>query len=255
MLDFNKLFCFKGVGIMVSFNSLDKDSINLIKEQTLKLNLREDTLRLHGLLQQLPKYKKEDIRKIPFNDGICFFFEEGESYNNLNRIVRVGTHIADGKLKQRLRDHYKPNQEGSVFRKSIGKSIIRYDQFKFEELLDLELSSGNLPRKIKKYEKEKNIEKRITDYLDKSFTYVCIKVEDKELRLRLEEGIVALLCKSEDFKPSGQWFGRYSPNEEIRNSGLWLREGITDNSLTKDEIQDLEYLIWDTLLEYKDKHK
>lgn len=209
--------------------------------------LRNATARLHGLLHQLPRYRKEDISKITFDNGICFFFEEGEIYSGYDRIVRVGSHITDNKLKQRLRDHYKPNQEGSIFRKSIGKALFRYDQYKFEEMLDLQLASGKLPLGIKRYEKEKNIEHRISKYLNNKFSFVCVKVEDKKMRLRFEEGIVALLHNTEDFKPSNQWFGKYSPNDEIRSSGLWLREGLKDMPLTTTEIQMLEVLIWESI--------
>lgn len=185
----------------------------------------------------------------------AFFFEEGETYNGYDRIVMVGSHRADNKMKQRLRDHYKPNQEGSVFRKSIGKALFRYDQYKFEEMLDLELLSGKLPHGIKKYEKEKNIEQRIAQYINNKFSFVCIKVTDKKMRLRFEEGIVALLHNTEDFKPSNQWFGRYSPNEEIRSSGLWLREGLKYMPLTSLEVQKLEVLIWESIQEHKNHHQ
>ncbi|MDU4889235.1 MAG: hypothetical protein E6344_05475 [Clostridium sp.] len=224
--------------------SISKEICNFTTESII---LRDNTMRLHGLLHQLPRYKREDISKITFDNGICFFFEEGETYNGYDRVVRVGAHIVNNKLKQRLRDHYKPNQEGSVFRKSIGKALLRYDQYKFEEMLDIELSRGKLPQGIKKYEKEKNIEQRITKYLNNKFSFVCVKVADKKMRLRFEEGIVALLHNTEDFKPSSQWFGRYSPNEEIRNSGLWLREGLKYMPLTAVEVQKLEILIWESI--------
>lgn len=67
------------------------------------------------------------------------------------------------------------------------------------------------------------------------------------MRLRFEEGIIALLHNTEDFKPSSQWFGRYSPNEEIRNSGLWLRDGLKYMPLTAVEVQKLEILIWESI--------
>lgn len=232
---------------MVSVSKSKVASIINEKFPDLNISISEDTIRLHRLLQQLPRYKKEDISKISFEDGVYFFFEEGEVYHGVDRIVKVGTHIADGKMRQRLRDHYKPNQEGSVFRKVIGKAMLRYDQYKFEELLDLELSKGKLAGGIKRYEKEKNLERRITNYLNNKFSFACVKVVEKEQRLRFEEGLVALLHRTEDFKPSSEWFGQYSPNEEIRASGLWLREGLCNESLTKEELQRLEVLIWESI--------
>ncbi|MEG2117545.1 MAG: hypothetical protein RRZ69_07695, partial [Clostridia bacterium] len=46
----------------------------------------------------------------------------------------------------------------------------------------------NVGQQIKKYEKEKNIEQRIAKYINNKFSFVCIKVTDKKMRSRFEEG-------------------------------------------------------------------
>lgn len=40
-------------------------------------------------------------------------FERGEKYGYFDRIVRIGTHRSDGRLKNRLKDHFpKENKDG-----------------------------------------------------------------------------------------------------------------------------------------------
>lgn len=80
--------------------------------------------KLHSLFLSLPRYNWETISNIPFNNGIYIVFEKGECYKGKERIVRVGTHTSDGRLKQRLFDHFlKENKDGSIFRKNIGKAM------------------------------------------------------------------------------------------------------------------------------------
>ena len=84
--------------------------------------------RLHRLFNDMPMFCWNMIGKIGFDNGIYIVFEEGETYNNMNRVVRVGTHDKDGRLRKRLKDHYvHANKDGSVFRKNVGKAILNRD--------------------------------------------------------------------------------------------------------------------------------
>lgn len=52
---------------------------------------------------------------IPQN-GIYVFFEKGEYVHGLDRIVRIGTHNGDNKLKLRLKEHFTTeNKDRSIF--------------------------------------------------------------------------------------------------------------------------------------------
>ena len=57
---------------------------------------------IHTLFNSLPRYNWEQISDIPFQNGIYIVFENGERYHGMNRIVRVGTHRSEGRLKQRM---------------------------------------------------------------------------------------------------------------------------------------------------------
>ena len=77
-------------------------------------------LRLHELFCAMPRYTWDRIADIPFTNGIYIVFEKGEQYNNMERIVRVGTHTSQDRLKRRLTDHFvNENHDGSIFRKNI----------------------------------------------------------------------------------------------------------------------------------------
>jgi len=81
--------------------------------------------RLHKLFNGLPRFHWDSIDKINFDNGVYIVFEDGESYYGMDRIVRVGTHRSDGRLRNRLKDHFiKANNDGSIFRKNIGRAIL-----------------------------------------------------------------------------------------------------------------------------------
>ena len=62
-----------------------------------------------------------------------------------------------------------------------------------------------------------------------------IHVAEKENRLRLEEALISLLNKTDDFCPANDWLGNFSPVDKIRQSGLWLTQGISANPLLLEE--------------------
>jgi len=85
--------------------------------------------KLHELFNKMKTYTCNTINEIPFERGIYIFFDNDEKYNNLKRIVRVGTHGTskdNDRLKQRLNDHFfKKDKDGSIFRLNVGKGLIK----------------------------------------------------------------------------------------------------------------------------------
>ena len=76
-----------------------------------------------------------------------------------------------------------------------------------------------------------------------SFTFRVFPVGAKEERLRLEEAIIATLNQTDDFKASRGWLGGSSPEREIRESGMWLKQGLDAEPLTDAEMIRLSQLI------------
>lgn len=95
---------------------------------TSSLGLDSLSYRLHKYFNSLPRLTFRDIDNIPYDNGIYVFFEVGEKYFGWGRIVCVGTHIMDHRLKERLKNHYiRENKDGSIFRKNIGNALLNRD--------------------------------------------------------------------------------------------------------------------------------
>lgn len=98
-------------------------------------------LQLHRMLAGLRRYAWDEIAALPFRDGIYLVYEQGETYHGMPRIVRVGTHTAPGRLRQRLRDHFvKEDRNSSIFRKNIGKALLNRDHDPYLSIWTLDTS-------------------------------------------------------------------------------------------------------------------
>lgn len=207
----------------------------------------EPCLKLHRLFCGMPRYRFDQIDQIPFIDGIYIMFEAGERYHSYDRIVRVGTHTSDGRLKQRLRDHFlKENKDGSIFRKNIGKAILNKNSHPYLSIWT-EDSRDRRAMHLKYGDAfdegfQAQLEQQVSRYLRENITFTCIPVPSAEARLRYEEGIIASLHQAGDFGPGEQWRGRYSPVQAIRTSGLWLVQGLDATPLSAEEFQEIASL-------------
>jgi hypothetical protein len=191
--------------------------------------------RLHKLFNSMPRYTWEQISQIPFTNGIYIIFEKGDQYKGMERIVRVGTHTSADRLKTRLVDHFvRENHDGSIFRKNIGKAILNAHHDPYLATWTIDTSK---PENRNLMDKEKNaeIERRVSKYLRENFTFTVFQVTDKDERLRMEEAIIAALNVEPTFRPCAKWPGLYSPETEIRESGLWLKRGLNGTPITENE--------------------
>ena len=197
-------------------------------------------LRLHQLLTALPRYTWEEIGAVPFRNGIYLVFEEGETYHGMPRIVRVGIHKSSDRLRQRLRDHFvRENHNGSIFRKNIGKALLNQTSDPYLAVWSLDTSRPPC-KGMEDPHREREVEQEVSRYLRTHMTFSVVEVETREQRLRLEEGIIASLHQAEDFQASSSWLGRFSPEKEIRESGMWLKQGLDGVPLTDEELETLE---------------
>lgn len=233
---------------------LCKNGRSCTRNVVLDNNTESLCLKLHKLFNQLPRYSWDQIPSIPFTNGIYIVFEKDEKYHGMDRVVRVGTHTADNRLKKRLNDHFvNEHHDGSIFRKNIGKAILNAHHDPYLRIWTLDTSK---PANYKYIDKSKNTdtEMRVSKYMRASFTFTVFPVPTKDLRLRLEEAIIATLNQTPDFVPSKKWAGKYSPEEEIRSSGLWLKQGLYAAPLTTREFKILQDCCSDlTPITFKEK--
>ena len=199
-------------------------------------------LRIHELLELLPLHKYpvkwEDL---PSN-GIYFFYEDSEVLKAGNkvikRIVRVGTHKEQGRLPDRICNHYFGNKNSSVFRRHLGAAI-------------LAKRDPNNPRLKEWMGSEvilKGVENAVSKLLREEFSFRCIRVDDADERLELERRLISTLAKFSPKYISPNWLGRYSPVDTIRRSGLWNVEHVDDYVIMESEhLNRLEQLVLETL--------
>jgi len=209
-----------------------------------------------------------NIKKLtfPFNDrdipldGIYILFEKGELAHGTNRIVRIGTHTGKNQLVSRLKQHFiKENKDRSIFRKNIGRCILNREKDSFLDKWELDLTTREAKEKYSAlidFEKQNQIEKKVTDYIQNNFSFVVFPVIDKEKRIHLESKIISTVSLCDECKRSDKWLGFYCPNKElqsnrtyknclkIRESGLWLV-----NELYKKPLSDQNMIELRTILE------
>ena len=199
---------------------------------------------LHEQLNNRPPpidYDKLMVRDLPEN-GIYFFYENGETWGHgesLLRIVRIGTHTGHDNLRSRISEHYLPGEyqkrmkfgldeiapkDRSVFRKHIGRALLSRDG---DAYLSLWNCDWTYPKVRKQYrdrrniEKEKSIERKVTDILRQKFFFRFIILGDsKEERQEFEKRLIATVAQCSFCKPSDSWLG--NNYERLRIRGLWL---------------------------------
>lgn len=189
----------------------------------------------------------------PFNDediplnGIYVLFEKGESAHGTNRIVRIGTHTGDNQLVSRLKQHFiKENKDRSIFRKNIGRCLLNKENDPFLKRWELDLTSRKAKEKyaaLIDFDKQNEIEKGVSEYIQNNFSFVVFQVNDKEKRLGLESKIISTVSLCKECFPSKNWLGLSSPKQKIRESGLWLVNELYKQPLSDGNMQELKILL------------
>ncbi len=187
-------------------------------------------------------FEEEDV---PLN-GIYILFEKDEKAHGGDRIVRVGTHTGKNQLRSRLKQHFmNENKDRSIFRKNIGRALLNKEHDSFLEQWELDLTTKEAKNKYKDsidFEKQREIEKEVTKYIQTKFTFVVFPIEDKEKRLSVESKIISTVSACAECNPSPSWLGLFSPREKIRKSGLWLVNELYKEELNEKEMEELKNL-------------
>jgi len=184
--------------------------------------------------------------EIPLN-GIYILFEKGEKAHNGDRIVRIGTHTGKNQLPSRLIQHFiNENKDRSIFRKNIGRALLNKRKDPYLEKWEIDLTTREAKEKFGDLidnEKQKEIEKEVTKYIQNNFSFVVLEINDKNKRLEIESKIIATISNCKGCKPSKNWLGLCSPKEKIKESGLWLVNELYKISLNDKEINKLRLIL------------
>ena len=183
-----------------------------------------------------------DKQEIPEN-GVYILFEKGELAHSTNRIVRIGTHTGINQLRSRLNQHFiKENKDRSIFRKNIGRALLNKHNDSFIEYWEIDLTTRKAKEKYSgliDLEKQKEIERKVTKYIQENFWFTVFEINDKNQRLDLEAKIISTVSLCKECIPSVNWLGKFSPKEKIRKSGLWLVNELWKTPLSEKEMEEL----------------
>ena len=201
---------------------------------------------IHHVFQNLERYK------FPFSEanlpknGIYILFEKNELAHNGERIVRVGTHTGNDNLVKRLKEHFiKENKDRSIFRKNIGRAILSKKDDSFLEQWNWDLTARANKDKYSSlvdFKKQKLIEEEVSQYIKNNFSFAIFEVKSKTDRLNFESKLISTISLCEDCKPSNQWLGQSSPIQKIKESGLWLVQGLYKTPLNSDDLVRIKSL-------------
>lgn len=202
---------------------------------------------LHQYFNRLEKLSFPFVdKKIPQN-GIYILFEKGEYAHNTDRIVRVGTHTGNNQLRSRLHQHFlKENKDRSIFRKNIGRALLNKRKDHFLEQWELDLTTKKAKEKYSSsidFDKQKEIEKEVTKYIQNNFSFVVFQVDEKDKRLEIEQKLISTISLCNECVPSEDWFGYYSPKKKIRESGMWLVNGLYKEPMSDKNMECLVELL------------
>jgi hypothetical protein len=224
---------------------------------------------LHEILEKLPLIKYPfKLELLPLS-GIYFFYEEEEIWGHGDeklRIVRIGTHRGNN-FRNRISEHFLINErkmdfdksnpkpaDRSIFRKNLGRALLNRNKDLYLKIWEIDF----LPRDnrvkygdLRDIEKEKSIERQITEILRDRFFFRFIIIENDDERIGgkgFESKLIGTVSRCKKCKPSKDWLGNYSPKEQIRTAGLWLTQ-----HLNAEEINDKDMIIIKKLV-YKTKN-
>jgi|LSQX01.2.fsa_nt_gb hypothetical protein len=202
---------------------------------------------LHILCHELPVQGFPlDMTLIPLN-GVYIMFEAGEQGHDAERIVRVGSHTGLNQLPSRMQQHFlNENKDRSIFRKHVGRALLNRDGDPFIEQWNLDLTTSAAKKRHAgevDFAKQKQVESRVTEYLQTNLRFVCFRVDEKDERLSWESRIISTVAQCTECGPSSDWLGLHAPNPKIRESGLWLVQGLSGQPITEEELWRLEEVL------------
>lgn len=209
--------------------------------------MSENCEKIHKIFNSMRRlkfsYKEEDMPK----NGIYILFEKGEKAHGVDRIARIGTHTGNNQLRSRLKQHFiNENKDRSIFRKNIGRALLNKQKDPYLKLWELDLTTKEAKEKfgnLININKQKEIEKEITKYMQDNFSFVVFQVDNKEKRLELESKIISTISLCKECKSTGNWLGLFSTKGKIRDSGLWLVNELYKEGLSEEDIKEIRGII------------
>lgn len=198
---------------------------------------------LHIAIRAQTRFRFPFHAELVPRNGIYCLFESGELSHGGDRIVRVGTHTGQNQLRSRLKQHFLLEKKDlSIFRKNIGRALLSRKRDPYLHAWELDQTTKVARERNADFvdlERQREIEREVSCYIQAHFTFTIIEVPSKERRLWLESRLVSTLSHCEQCVPSPEWLGLHSPKTKIRESGLWQVNELYKEPLREDELSSL----------------
>lgn len=195
---------------------------------------------VHERLRQLPMLRFPFCLKDLPQDGIYFFYEEGETWGHGGeepRIVRVGTHRGQGHLRSRISETYLLDErrlgfcrkdakpaDRSIFRKNLGRALLNRGRDEYLPVWEIDFTlraNRNNVAHLRDVDKERRLEGEISRVLRDRFSFRVIAVESPTERSELEKHLIGTVARCSLCSSSPKWLGRDSPETKIARGKLW----------------------------------
>ncbi|MBE0662568.1 MAG: hypothetical protein IH597_08885 [Bacteroidales bacterium] len=185
---------------------------------------------LHLWANSLRRYSFDEIGKLSrVANGIYLVFEKGEKFEDLDKIVRVGSHPSPNRFFKRLNDHFMGHQRQSIMRKHVGRCFLNKSGDPYIAVWNLTNSGvkkGSEGEKLVDRKKEQLLEGQIDDYLTNFSMAVIPNLGDTTKRIQIETSLIAMLAQESSLHISKEWLGLHHPDSKISKGGLWNIQGL-----------------------------
>lgn len=202
---------------------------------------------IHKLTNQLTRHKFPFVDSLIPENGVYVLFEKNEISHGCDRVVRVGTHDGNNRLRARLKEHFlTENKDRSIFRKHIGKAILNKRNDDFIAYWDFDLTPKENQKKYSHlidFDYQKQVESEVSIYIRDNFSFSVFEITDKSKRLEVESKIITTVYLCEACNSSHNWLGCYSPSKKIVDSGLWQVNKLNKTPFVASEVDYLLSLI------------
>jgi hypothetical protein len=197
--------------------------------------MSETSQYLHHKFSRLHRFRREgDLDDGVPDHGVYVVFERGEHAHGVERIVRVGTNAGKAILASRIREHYRANKDRSIFRKHVGRALLKDDPFLDEWDIDLTTREAgeNYAGKMVMVKLAK-VESEVTYHMKENISFAFLRHDANPLSC--ERLLLSTIHSYKECGPSAGWLGKDHPNFVIKVSGLWNIQGLKGPVLSPPE--------------------
>ena len=86
------------------------------------------------------------------------------------------------------------------------------------------------------------VEEEVSAYLSERAYFRCVRVDDIDLRKRLEKALIATVAQCPVCRPSDTWLGKYAYAGQVWSTGLWNAQHTGDRPTSDEDLRHFDAL-------------